>query len=94
MYMFVLRVQQMPMDDPIQVCRETGGEHFKKGSCKHEFCKPCLSHWIESSIDSRMVNIKCPDADCTCCMHADDISRIAGSDWRTKYNELAAASYK
>eukprot|EP00041_Stephanoeca_diplocostata_P034042 m.1141937 g.1141937 ORF g.1141937 m.1141937 type:complete len:1462 (-) comp24452_c0_seq8:844-5229(-) len=82
-----------PMDEPVRVCLETGGEHFKKGSCRHEYCKPCVTQWVKSNVETGSRTVRCPDPDCKCSMHADDIERTAGKDMRTRFVSLLSTTY-
>ena len=66
------------IDKPTNCCKQTGGEHYKKVKCDHEFCMGCLVDWITASVSNRNVQIRCPEEGCTFVFSGDDVKRIAG----------------
>lgn len=83
-----------PIHTPTKCCQQTGGEHYKKVDCTHEFCKGCLEQWIKQGLDGRQIQIRCPDGGCKFVFSGDDVKRIAGSMAYDQFVNLGNESYK
>merc|ERR1719158_2525899 len=58
-----------PMNSPTRFGSQSGGEHFKKMICNHEYCKTCVVSWVESNIEDCKHKINCPHDDCNFVMY-------------------------
>jgi hypothetical protein len=45
--------------------------------CRHMFCRPCLSQWIEHRVKSRVREIICPATNCSHQINQMDIVRLS-----------------
>lgn len=82
------------IDKPTNCCKQTGGEHYKKIKCDHEFCRGCLVNWITASISDRNVQIRCPEDGCAFVFSGDDIKRIAGETIYKKFTAIGNENYQ
>ena len=82
------------IDKPTNCCKQTGGEHYKKTKCDHEFCRGCLVNWITASISDRNVQIRCPEDGCTFVFSGDDVNRIAGETIYKKFTAIGNENYQ
>mmetsp|Transcript_25626 Transcript_25626/g.67206 ORF Transcript_25626/g.67206 Transcript_25626/m.67206 type:complete len:1102 (-) Transcript_25626:118-3423(-) len=85
-----------PISQPTACCSQSGGEHFRKFDCTHEYCKGCVTSWVSSNIEQQLHQIACPHEDCKFIMYPDDVKRILGRENPkvAKYIEYTTASYK
>lgn len=85
-----------PIETPTQCCLQTGGEHFRKVQCEHEYCKSCLESWIKANVEQQLHQITCPEEACKFVMFPDDVKRVLGdaNPLYRKYIEYTTASYK
>ena len=82
------------IDKPTNCCKQTGGEHYKKTKCDHEFCRGCLVNWITASVSDRNVQIRCPEDDCTFVFSGDDVNRIAGEAIYKTFTAIGNENYQ
>lgn len=48
-----------PILRPTMCCSQSGGEHFRKVTCEHEYCHGCLEQWVTSNVEQQLHQIRC-----------------------------------
>lgn len=83
-----------PVIDTVACCQQTGGEHYKKVSCTHEYCKACLVPWIECNLEESCAQIGCPHTECAFNFNGEDVRRIAGDGAYVKFLDITTRNYQ
>lgn len=83
-----------PIINTMPCCQQTGGEHYKKVSCKHEYCKVCLVPWIECQLAESCAQIGCPHEECAFNFNGEDVRRIAGDVAYTQFLNITTRDYQ
>lgn len=82
-----------PLLESEPCCKQTGGEHYKKVTCTHEYCKGCLHSWITSQLNESTFKVGCPHEKCAFHFDGDDILRISGDEAKKKFVEIGQRSF-
>lgn len=73
---------------------ETGGEHFAKKACFHQFCRECLSAWVRERLKSMAKVISCPHDGCKFNMYPDDVGRVTSHEEGIRFLEYSRGDFK
>lgn len=76
------------MSDICPICVSEYDDNAVSLDCEHQFCKSCLSRYIEDKIEDGEKEIRCPYEDCDDLITEGEIGEIIGEEYLLKYVKI------